>query len=252
MITAKDLERFGLSEKEAKVYLAALELGPATATHIAQKARVNRATTYVQIEELMKMGLMSTHERDKTTLFAAESPEALKRRLLRTEERVKAGLSALGGILPELLKIYEYAEEKPKVRFFEGKEGLLSIRDDFLKTKDKKIEEVYSMDEIRNVFSEKELQESLAIRKQKGIKARGIYIRKEGKVPNVPLPNLTDVRIVPHDRFPIHSDILLYDQKVAIISLKGKPVGVIIDHKEIAETLRTIFNLAWVAAEKYQ
>jgi len=34
MITYKDLEKFGLGEKRAKVYLASLELGPATAAAV--------------------------------------------------------------------------------------------------------------------------------------------------------------------------------------------------------------------------
>ncbi len=240
-----------MSEKEAKVYLASLELGPATATQISQKAGVNRATTYVQIESLMKGGLVSTFEKNKTTLFAAESPEALKRALERREERMRRGLQALDELLPDLLRVYEYAEEKPKVRFFEGKDGLKAMQEDFLKTKDKQFEEVYSADDLRNVFSDEELEKSILMRKQKGIKARAIYVRKEGKIQKTPLPHLTEMRIVPFERFPIHSDILIYDHKVAMISLKGKLVGVIIHHEGIAETARSIFNLAWEAAEKY-
>ncbi|MBI4087815.1 TrmB family transcriptional regulator, partial [Candidatus Kaiserbacteria bacterium] len=68
----KELEDLGLSEKEARVYLAALELGQNTAERIAKQASVNRSTTYVQLDSLMKMGLISTHEEDKKTLFAPE------------------------------------------------------------------------------------------------------------------------------------------------------------------------------------
>ena len=44
------LEEFGLSEKEAKVYMASLEIGEATADQIAKHSGVNRSTTYVQIQ----------------------------------------------------------------------------------------------------------------------------------------------------------------------------------------------------------
>ena len=45
MTLDKELQKIGLSEKEAKVYLAALELGQASVQNIARKAEVNRATT---------------------------------------------------------------------------------------------------------------------------------------------------------------------------------------------------------------
>ncbi len=250
MITYKDLEKFGLSEKEGKVYLAALELGPATATQIAQKAGVNRATTYVEIESLMKMGLAGTFEKNKTTLFTAESPAILKRILTRREERLKASAASLENLLPELLKMHEYAEEKPKVQYYEGKEGLLAIQEDFLKTKDKKIEEIYSDDDLFNVFTREELKSSK--RKQREILVRALYTRKAGKYSATDTSSLSESRIVPFESFPIHSDILIYGNKVAMVSLKGKLVGAIIDHKEIADTLRSLFNLAWDAAEKYQ
>ncbi|MBI1755038.1 helix-turn-helix domain-containing protein, partial [Candidatus Azambacteria bacterium] len=213
MITSKDLERFGLSEKEAKVYFASLELGPATATKIAEKAGVNRATTYVEIESLMKMGLVSTFEKNKTTLFAAQNPAILKRILLRREERLKASALSLENLLPELLNMYEYAEEKPKVQYYEGKEGLLAIQEDFLKTKDKKIEEIYSSDDLYGVFTQDELRKSLLMRQQKKIKVRALYTRKGGKFSDI--APLNDMRILPQGQFPIHSDILIYGNKVA-------------------------------------
>ena len=55
----QELGHLGLSEKEAAVYLASLELGPAPVQDISHKAKVNRATTYVMIESLMGRGLIS-------------------------------------------------------------------------------------------------------------------------------------------------------------------------------------------------
>ncbi|OHE33815.1 MAG: hypothetical protein A3J94_16070 [Syntrophus sp. RIFOXYC2_FULL_54_9] len=59
----KQLEHLGLSDKESKVYLAALELGPTPVQDISHKAHVNRATTYVMIESLSARGLMSTFQK---------------------------------------------------------------------------------------------------------------------------------------------------------------------------------------------
>lgn len=245
----KILEDLGLSEKEAKVYLASLELGPSSPAEIAKAAGINRATTYVIAEKLTKEGLMSQLEKDKKTYFAAENPEQLLHLLRKQESEIRQKEQEFQKYLPELKTLFDTAGERPKVRFFEGKEGLKAIQGDFLSSKDKNIEEIYSSDDVRNVFTEEDLQKAREVRKNKKIKARAIYIRKAGKIPQTPY--LTDLRIVPYEKFPIHSDILMYDNKVAMVSLKGKLVGVIIENKAIVDTLRSIFNLAWEAAGKY-
>ena len=64
----QELQKIGLSEKEAKVYLAAMELGQAPVQKIAQKAKVNRATTYVILEGLQKKGVITTVDHEKKRL----------------------------------------------------------------------------------------------------------------------------------------------------------------------------------------
>ena len=70
-----ELTHLGLGEKEALVYLAALELGPAPVQDISHKAKVNRATTYVMIESLSTRGLISTFVKGKKRYYSAESPD---------------------------------------------------------------------------------------------------------------------------------------------------------------------------------
>lgn len=250
-ILEKILEDLGLSEKEAKVYLACLELGESAPADIAKHSGINRATTYVIAEKLTKDGLMSQLEKGKKTYFMAENPEQLLRLLRKQEQNIKNKEQEFQKYLPELKTIFDTAGERPKVRFFEGKEGIKAIQEDFLNSKDRRIEEVYSHDDLGNVFTEEDLRKTRDVRKKRNIQARVIYVRKEGKRKHVFMPELTVRRIIPQELFSVHSDILFYDNKVAMVSLKGKLVGVIIENKVIVDTLRSIFNLAWEAAEKY-
>ncbi|TAN58274.1 hypothetical protein EPN15_01530 [Patescibacteria group bacterium] len=247
----KILQDLGLSEKEAKVYLACLELGESAPAEIAKHAGINRATCYVIAEKLARDGLMSQREKGKKTYFIAENPEQLLRLLRKQESEIKQKEQEFQKYLPELKNLFDTAGERPKVRFFEGKEGIKAIREDFLKSKDKKIEEVYSDDNVDSLFLEEELTEVREMRKRKQVKLRGIYVRKEGKLKEVPLRDLSELRFIPYHKFPIDSDILFYEDKVAMFSFKGKLVGAIIENKAISDTLRSIFNLAWESAEKY-
>src|SRR3989344_9484889 len=112
----KELQDIGLSEKEAKIYSAALELGAATADQLAKHSKIVRSTTYVQLESLMEKGLMSTYEQGKKTFFAPESPELLKRFLAKQKENIGAKENDLASFLPDLLRLFEGAGERPVVR----------------------------------------------------------------------------------------------------------------------------------------
>ena len=57
MMIQNILAKLGLSEKEAKVYVTCLEIGPASVRSIAQAAGVNRGTTYDIIRSLQQRGL---------------------------------------------------------------------------------------------------------------------------------------------------------------------------------------------------
>ena len=82
------LKEIGMAEKEAKVFLASLELGSSAVQEIAKKADINRATTYVIIEKLMKKGLMSSVEKGKKDFFQTEDPEKIAETFGRTRGRL--------------------------------------------------------------------------------------------------------------------------------------------------------------------
>src|SRR3989344_6015681 len=120
MILERQLERLGFSEGEAKVYLAALELGETSVARIAQKAKVERTTTYLFLEALKRRGLIVLSKQGKKTVYAAENPKKLKAEM----EEKKTFLDTL---LPELLSITNAIDQKPKVRFFESREEMYDI-----------------------------------------------------------------------------------------------------------------------------
>lgn len=129
-------KNLGLSEKEANVYLASLELGSSTIQKIATKAGVNRATTYVMIESLIKRGLVSSFEQGKKRFFAATHPSQLLRLIKQKEldmQELRENLEK--DFLPQLLSIHNISGDKPGVRFFQGKDGLEAMRDELKRTK---------------------------------------------------------------------------------------------------------------------
>lgn len=247
-----DLQKLGLNEKESKVYLASLELGYASVQDIAKKSGINRATTYFIIDGLVKKNLITQIEKDKKTFFAAEDPRGLGSiidKKLKEAEEVK---NIFKDILPQLESIYNLAAEKPKVRYYEGMEGLQAMRSEFLEVAKKEILGFISLDQVFKYFPEQQSDYGKK-RVEKGIKSRVIYTHKGGPIEGSTNEKiLREARYVPEEKFLFTSDISIYGDRIAMAFLKGRLGGVIIESQELANMMRSIFNLSWEGAEKYQ
>lgn len=244
----KELQDIGLSEKEAKVYLAALEIGRATADQLAKQSKIVRSTTYVQLESLMKKGLMSTYEEGKKTFFAPESPELLKRLLVKQREDIGIKERELTDFLPDLLRQFEGAGERPVVRFFPGKEGIKLAREELLTTKDKQIDAVFSYEHLLRIYTKEELDAYSEKRKGLGIHSRAIYINKEF-FSIADIDTRTERKFIPPSKMNLNIHIHVCDTRTTIFPLEGTLFALIIDSEQIAAGVKSIFNFLWTNAE---
>ena len=247
-----ELKKIGLSENEARVYLALLELGSETAQEIAKKAGVKRATTYVQLDALMKMGLVTSFEKGKKSYFRAEDPEHLMKIAEREKKVARERESALEEILPGLGKLYLSAGERPRVRFFDGVEGLKTMQAEFLKSGAELVESFSSADDVAKIFPKfGEEYEPQKIKRK--IQSKVIYTSANGSfLKEVDMIALRESRYIPPDEFPVSCDISIYKNTVSISVLRGKIFGILVEGEEIAKSMRSFFKLAWEAAEKYK
>lgn len=244
-----ELKKIGLSDKEAKVYLATLELGQASVQEIAKKASVNRPTTYVVLDSLINKGLCSTYaDKQKKIRYVAESPEMIISILELQKKEVEEKQKMITELMPELHAIYNQQENKPVVRFFEGKDGLRTMIQEQMSTNSKMIRFFTSFDDIKKVFSQEEIDKAYQDRVAKKTKVKVLFSAEKYEMKNP--SNLDESQSIPIDKFPINCDIAFFDNKVRIASLKDKLNGVIIEDKNIYETLVSLFELAWLGAQE--
>lgn len=247
----KELQQLGLSANEAKTYLASLAVGSATVQEIASRAGLKRTTAYFAITRLMNIGLMSSFEKGKKTYFVAESPERLSFFIAAQRRKAQALEEDLQKILPRLNELFLLSGEQPRVRFFEGKEGIKAIQEDILRSGVKSIEEIFPADEFAKLFSIQERMPYIATRRRKKIRVRAMYTSKSktltGPIARDPF---VEMKFISQKEFPVSADIAIYGTKTAIATYRGKLMGVIIESKEVAETLRSVFQLAWKATSK--
>ncbi len=246
---AKKLEAVGLTEKQAKVYVAALFLGSAAVQRIAEQAEVNRATTYVILAELADMGLVSETIDGKKTVFVAEAPAAINRYLDAIEKEIEGRKSSLKSVLKELQQVSRTeVDEAPVVRFFKGPEAAGAVSS-YVRRKAKRNEVVYGItdvDEVLKLFPEI-LTESPARRKKKNIASRAFY-SGSAQLADDPDSDRKVVRLLEKAK----GDLNIYDDRMTIVSYRGDDsVGVIIESKEIVAVIRQLFELAWEKQAKH-
>lgn len=127
-ILALELRKLGLSEKEAKVYLAGLELGPCSVQSISQKTNLTRPTTYGIIKKLEEKGLFVEGKQRNKRLFAAQSPENVLG-ILRTQKReLEEKEREFIRIIATLEAKYSQ-KESGEIKKYKGKEGLKALEE---------------------------------------------------------------------------------------------------------------------------
>jgi len=236
------LKQFGLKNKEIDVYLATLELGISSASQISKKADIIRTTIYDIMSNLMQKGLIGQTQKGKKRLFYAEEPEKLKKLLQEKEEQLKE-------ILPILKSLYSTAGTKPKIRYYEGKEGLKEVYRDTLNYTGELVG--YVSENILNLLGKNFTDEYIAKRKKSKIFARVlgpdspdvISYKKFDK------ESLRMTRLISKNKFPFSIEMNIYGNKVAFISFKEE-MGIIIESNEIAKNQKLLFELAWQGAKK--
>lgn len=251
------IEEIGLSNKEAKVYVACLKTGPSPVQRIADQSGIKRVTTYVILESLVGLGLVSQSVKGKKTYFIAEEPSNLSRLLEKRELELNDQKVNFEQVLPELLSLKTLPKETPNVKYYDGADGIKSVMSTFLAAhKHEAVEGIYgisNLDQLYAFFPEFRANASNPTRVREGVKSKIIYNFKDGPVfHESDAEKNRESRWVPEDIFPLNGDINIVGDHIVLLSLTGSsPIAVTIDSHELATGLVGFFKLAWVAAETY-
>ncbi len=242
----KELQEIGLPEKEAKVYIAMLELGRATAQDIAKKSEVNRATTYFVMESLMKKGLASAIDEGPRQYFLAEDPSQLEAIFERQRIEFESRRERVANLVAELSERNALKTKKPVVKYYLGKEGILRMaKSGFKRAKEEKIFTAFSKEELDKYISKEEYARARSKRIQFHIEARALYNTSEKLVPETG----DEFIDLPKESFDFPGDVTIYRDTVQLISYADM-LGIVIENKDIATTLRTLFAMAFDYAKK--
>ena len=241
------LIKSGFSENESVVFIALLQLGKGTVTQITRKAGLNRTTGYDILDSLTAKGLVSVSGKEPKQEYLAESPDKIIDLLESKIKESTINLYEIKKVIPELKSIHNVAG-RPKVRFYEGKEGLKAVYEDTLNSSESLI--AYANFEDMHKALPDYFPSYYLRRAQKGLNIRGIVPLTEEALERQKhnKEESREMIFVPSDKYHFSPEIDIYDNKIMVASWKEK-LGIIIESAEIADAMKKIFELAWIGAQ---
>ena len=103
----QDIQRLGLTEKESKLYLTSLRIGPASMQVIARKAGIDRGTAYHVAQTLAEKGLFMTVAEGVRPLYRASHPRDLYAYVQRKRDEANQHFVAMEEVITDLEALYE-------------------------------------------------------------------------------------------------------------------------------------------------
>jgi len=238
------LKKAGLTESQAKGYLALVENGDLTPNELAKISGENRTNAYAIVDKLVSLGLATKKDSSKA-IYIANHPSAIetlaerrRKAIVRNELEVKQGLSPL-------IDLFYANHELPGTRTLQGVDGIKEVYADTLRTK----KDIYLVRTTADysVLGLDYLEDYREKRAAAGIHTYGLttYTKYGYKAST----DGTDEQMLfirtfmPEQSYTAPVEIDIYANKVAFISFGETQMATIIDSPTIAEAMRQIVKL---------
>jgi len=241
------LQTIGLTDKEAKTYLAILELGQSTIKPIALRAGLHRTSVYNFIDRLVELGIITQSEIRGRMHYKANPPEKL---IEIQKERTRL----LEKSLPQFLSVYNEKSAKPKISYFEGAEQIKNIGREVLACK-REVCYLWAGPELTDITGGETFWNRIndeRVKRRVGVR----LIRFEGKAElyekSASGPeNLRQTRWAPNDLSNlVDHGLAIYDTgKVGIFGSREEGYGILIESASFARTMKMFFELMWAKSK---
>lgn len=239
------LKKLGLKPADIEAYLILFQNPDGLfAAQVQKITNIKRSSLDLVLERLRNGGFITFHMEGSRKRYVAESPETLLQRFEESIEELRA--------LVPLLRMTAAENEKTRVRFFEGKEGLEKIFSDILismKISRQPKKEILIIASDKNIFDTlpNHQKDFIDKRVMAGIHARWIAPKGDAskKIDSSSKQELRQMKFFDGEKYPFTIEVDVYANNIALMNLGKDPSGVIIENRNLAESVRSLFNLTW-------
>lgn len=248
------LTEAGLSEKESDVYEVLLENGKIGIKELLELTPYKRGDLYNICYDLEKKNLIHQTNKRGVAHFEPCDPYALKDYIEKQKQQLYNATNLVSTVLPQMLSTFTLNISKPSVRSYEGLDGLEKIYDELNKSKTKELLLFRSIYDDNSPEYDQLLNKQIKRQVKLRIKTKALTpLVAESKETYLKLDasHLVTRRIVDREKFSLPAEILVWENTVAIISLKTDIIGTIIENRDISKTFKVLFDLIWGDSESY-
>lgn len=229
-----ELRQLDLTKTETTIYLYLLESGLSSPPEIAKATGIARTNTYNVLGSLIEKGLVEEHEEGKRKTYLARDPQALMNTLERKRE-------VLTRLLPDLRSLHSTQKNKPKIKFYDGWENVKEIYRQA--TESKEILAIGSTKRLVDLDAKffADFEEMIKDREIRLLDILTFSSREvaEGTT-SVVLGGLYDHVYFPKEIGDTMTDILVWDDHIALMALEAPIFGTVITNSLIAQSFRVI------------
>lgn len=244
-VLARTLTLLTLSQTEVKVFISSFKLGPSTIPLIGKAARVKRSTAYLVVKELIEKGYMLESYGKYANKVQTIGAEELQTKLAAKQRKLRRQEIEFQENIGAIQSIYQSSEVMPKVRTYKGSDGLLSIWNDILSTKDEillwtnqKTENLFFGPENHNKFIMERIAKKIKIRVLATNSTEAKILQKKDSF------SLRTTKILPRAK-NFSAEIYIYDNKVAMLDFNKDTIGIIIESSSISQSYKSLFEIMW-------
>lgn len=237
------LKKLDFSDKQVKVYLELLRLGPSSVRSLAKNTGLNRGTIYEVLKDLQELQVINYYKQDTKQCFVAEDPDKLKELLNKKTATLEEVSKKLDDFIPELKSLHNKGGEHPVARYF-SKNEIYKILEEVLEVCSESEEKeyyLYSPPQAREIlyFGFETFSD---VRISKGIKVKVIAFGEGGE-----LRGLDERKFLSSNDSSAPTCILIYPGHTAYVSLNinNEPIGVVIENEGVYQTQKNIFENLW-------
>ncbi len=233
------LRKAGLTDSQARGYLALIENGALSPVELAEKTGESRTNGYMICDKLVALGLATKKDGAKSE-YAPENPSRLKQILIDRQKSLRQANDELAAALPALVSTYKLVTDKPGVLYLEGIDSLVAVYDDIIATKDilRIFPSAYDRDDPE---IEAMIDKQIARQRAVGIKTE-VLLRK-AVFDSSQNDELFEARPGAFDA--LDAQIMIYGPNVALTTFENGVITTVLTNQLIADTFRQLFAAQW-------
>lgn len=240
------LRRLDLSDFQQTIYLSLLTEGQATARTLAARTGMTRPSVYDQLKSLIALNLVVELDIDGKAEFAAADIKYLDALLEDKIDRLEQSRAFLSEALPSLIDSLHTVT--PKVRFFEGSDGVKQLLKDIMWHDKSTLQVLWPADKMNQVFDNLFLKWFDERRLKRQLTIESLWVSDTKNISDTLFTAGThDARRVLKKN--ISMGTIIYDSKVAFISSHAEAFGFIVESNEFAQSEREKFGALWQLAK---